>query len=349
MRIVKTQEKQILFLSLEDVINCGGTDVAQAADDLENGFRLLYSGKIIQPMKTTLRAKKDKHEHSIGLVNFLPAYISLGDEEVISCKALGAMPSNVERGFPRATGVITLFDSETKSPICIMDAQAISATRTGGVSLLAARKFASSDIEEIGLVGAGVNMRTQLLGLSLALKKLKKVRIFSRGNSKKLFAKEMGERTGLSITPVESAKEAVSNCRMYVTCLPNVNKPAVMNEYVIKQGVTIFNIGCYENEDTILARMDRVIADIWEQGKHRGVQSHAIAVAHGIIPEQKIEDLAPIIAGVKPGRISENENIFFCPTGLGFEDAIVAWRVYKNAVDKQIGTWLTLWKSHKWI
>lgn len=344
-----SMNKEILFLSMEQVVECGGGNVSLAAKDIQRAFELFVAGEVIQPHKTTLKVTSKGAEQGTGLVNFLPAYVNFDGNEIYSVKALGAMPSNVEKGIPRATGLITLFDSATKSPICIMDAQVISATRTGAVSLLAAKKFVRPDVQEIGLVGAGINMRTQLLGLKEAIPGLKKVKIHSRGESKIRFAVEMAERTGLEIIPVETAREAVTNMDMIVTCLPNVSKPVVMADDVKMSGVTVFNIGCYECEDVLLKRMDRVVADIWEQGKHRGVQSHAVAVKNGVILETKIEDLAPVLTDKAPGRITKDENIFFCPTGLGFEDAVVAWRIYNTALNKGIGTKLDLWKSTKWI
>ena len=346
---MSTCEKWILFLSLEDVIKCGGSDIELAALDIQKGFERLIQGKVIQPCKTTLKDTTGEHEHTAGLVNVLPSYINLGDEAIFGCKVLGAMPPNVDIGLPRASGLVNLFDSITKTPLCVMEAQVISATRTGAVTLLAARKIADPETEEIGLIGAGVNMRTQLLGLSLALPKLKKVRIYSRGESKYIFAKEMGEKTGLNIEPVESAPEAVEDCKLIVTCLPNMKSPVVKADWVRKKGVTVINIGCYESEINLLKRMDRVIADIWEQGKHRGIQTHAIAVREGVISEDLVEDLGPLITGKVPGRQSSDENIFFAPTGLGFEDAVVAWRVYKEAVKQDAGVKLSLWKSSKWV
>jgi ornithine cyclodeaminase len=341
--------KEILFLSMEQVVECGGGDVTLAAQDIQRAFELFGQGEIIQPPKTTLKVTTKGAEQGTGLVNFLPAYVNFDGDEIYSVKALGAMPSNVQNGVPRATGLITLFDSKTKSPLCIMDAQVISATRTGAVSLLAAKKFVRPDVEEIGMVGAGVNMRTQLLGIKAAIPGLKKVRVHSRGESKYRFAIEMSERTGLEIIPVDTAKEAVSGLDMIVTCLPNVSQPVVMSDFVKSHGVTVFNIGCYECEDTLLKRMDRVVADIWEQGKHRGAQTHAIAVKNGVINENMVEDLAPVLTGKKPGRLTKDENIFFCPTGLGFEDAVVAWRVYNRAKKLGLGTKLDLWKTPKWI
>jgi ornithine cyclodeaminase len=340
---------KILFLSLENVIAAGGANVVLAAKDILQGFHLMADNKVLQPHKTTLKPLHKQSTKSEGLVNVLSAYLDSGENEVYGAKVLGAMPSNVALGLPRATGLITLFDGITKSPLCIMDAQAISATRTGAVTYLAVQKLAPQDIEEVGLVGAGVNMRTQLLGLRYALPKLKRVYVHSRGESKFLFAKEMGQRTELDIIPVDTALEAVKNKRLIVTCLPNVLSPIVKDEWLIRKGLTHINIGCYESETSILGWMDRVVADMWEQGKHRGVQTHAQAVKQGVISESKIEDLGPILTGKVKGRTFEDENIFFAPTGLGFEDIAVAFRVYQDALKQGKGQFLDLWQSSKWI
>lgn len=285
----------------------------------------------------------------MGLINVLPAYVNFGEVEIYSCKALGAMPSNVAKGLPRATGTVTLFDPETKTPVCIMDAQVISAIRTGAVSALAAKKLIPEDAESICMIGAGVNMRTQLLGFKAALPKLKKIFVYSSKDTKYQFAKVMSERLGLDIVPIESPEEAIRNASVIVTCLPNGVPPVVKAEWVIQKGVTIFNIGGHETEYQLLGRMDRVIADLWQQAKKRGTQPHALAVKHGVIPEEKVEEIAPVITGSVKGRSSETENIFFSPTGLGFEDAVVAHRIYQTALQNGVGTKFTLWENSDWI
>jgi ornithine cyclodeaminase/alanine dehydrogenase-like protein (mu-crystallin family) len=88
---------------------------------------------------------------------------------------------------------------------------------------------------------------------------------------------------------------------------------------------------------------------LWQQGKHRGVQTHAMAVKEGLILESKIEDLTPILLDKIHGRTTKEENIFFCPTGMGFTDAMVAWEIFNRAIELKIGTKLKLWKNHKWI
>ena len=259
------------------------------------------------------------------------------------------MPSNVEKGLPRAVGLITLFDPETKAPVCIMDGQVISAIRTGAISALAARKIVPSEVDTVGMIGAGVNMRTQLLGLSKVLPNLKNVLVFSRFNTKHEFTEKMSKLTGLNIVPVESAEDAVMNQKFVVTCLPNGVQPIVQDSWVGKKGITIFNIGGHEVDENVLVRMDRVIADVWEHAKVRASQSHAKAFFKNLITEDKIEDLTPLLVGKVNGRTTSDQNFFFCPTGLGFADAIIAARIYKTAKKKKFGQTINQWKDCQWI
>lgn len=341
--------KEILLLSHENVLQCGGADIYSAIEEIDKAFKAFVLGDVLQPDKTTLKFTKKGEENRMGLVNVLPAYVNFGDTEIYSCKALGAMPSNVLKGIPRATGTITLFDPETKTPICIMDAQVISAIRTGAVSALAAKKLIPSDVDSICMIGAGVNMRTQLLGLKAALPKLKKVLVYSSKETKYQFAEVMSERLGLEIIPVESPENAIRTSSVIVTCLPNGVPPVVKEEWIMSNGVTIFNIGGHETEYQSLARMDRVIADLWQQAKKRGTQPHALAVKHGVIQEEKVEEIAPIITSTVKGRSSKSENIFFSPTGLGFEDAVVAHKIFQTAQKDGIGTKFALWENSNWI
>ena len=341
--------KEMLLLSHENVLQSGGADIYSAIEEIDKAFKAFVLGDVLQPEKTTLKFTKKGEENRMGLVNVLPAYVNFGDVEIYSCKALGAMPSNVDKGIPRATGTITLFDPETKTPICMMDAQVISAIRTGAVSALAAKKLMPQDLESICLIGAGVNMRTQLMGIKAALPKLRTVYVHSRNSSKINFSEVMSEKLGLQIIPVTDPEGPIREASVIVTCLPNGVPPIVKDEWVRKSGVTIFNIGGHETEYQLLSRMDRVIADLWQQAKKRGTQPHALAVKNGIISENKVEEIAPILTGSINGRTSADENIFFSPTGLGFEDAVVAHRVYETALRMGIGTKFALWENSHWI
>lgn len=347
MRVAKPGS--LLFLSRADVIALGATEMSLATMVVQKAFAGLGTGNVLQPAKTSLKYA-GQHEKYGGLVNVLPAAYRDESGSVYGLKALGAMPSNVERGIPRATGVVLLFDGETKTPVALMDGQVISAMRTGAVSALAAEKLCRTDSKILGLIGAGVNMRTQLLGLLHALPGIKEVRVYSRGDSKHDFVRAMSQRfPAVMFTATDTAEQAAEAADVVVTCVANSDAPVIAKEAVNRPGVTVFNIGCLENEPELLADMDLIVSDYWEHSKHRGVQTHAVAYQRGIIGDDDVVNLDEIVAGSHPGRTSNEQRVFFCPTGLGVEDVVFAQALAEKAVAEGVGTYLQLWGDAAWI
>jgi ornithine cyclodeaminase len=68
-----------------------------------------------------------------------------------------------------------------------------------------------------------------------------------------------------------------------------------------------------------------------------------------VIDEARVEVMTPIANGERPGRVSDQDEIFFSPTGMGFEDVLLAWRVLKSARAKGIGRQMRLWSEPRWI
>lgn len=325
-------------------------DISMVVGQVEAALLAWDRGDVLQPAKTTLKYL-DQHERYGGLVNVLPAALRDERGEIYAVKALGAMPSNVEHGLPRATGVITLFDGTTKTPVAVMDGQVISAMRTGAVSALAARVLCSTDTKHLGLIGAGVNMRTQLLGLLYTLSELETVTVYSRGDSKHDFVATMSKRfPSVNFCAANSSREAVEHADVVVTCVANADQPVVAADDLNRPGLTVFNIGCLENEPKLLATMDLVVADYWEHSKHRGVQTHAVAYQQGYIRDEDVVDLKDIVGGGKVrGRTSREQRIFFAPTGLGVEDVAVAREILSRAESQNVGQLLELWSDEPWI
>ena len=260
------------------------------------------------------------------------------------------MPSNVEHGIPRATGVVLLFDGDTKTPLALMDGQVISAMRTGAVSALAAAKLCRANTKTLGLIGAGVNMRTQLLGLLHALPGVREVRVYSRGGSKHDFVRTMAGRfPAVRFVAADTAEQAAEAADVVVTCVANSDAPVVAKEALDRPSITVFNIGCLENEPELLQTMDLIVSDRWEHSKHRGVQTHAVAYQRGIIGDDDVMDLGDILGGDHPGRTSDQQRIFFCPTGLGVEDIVLAQALAEKAIAEGVGMHLQLWEGEAWI
>ena len=57
-----------------------------------------------------------------------------------------------------------------------------------------------------------------------------------------------------------------------------------------------------------------------------------------------------MVADLKQGRTDSSERIFFNPIGMGIHDLSESHRVYKNALQRKIGTSLVYFeKSNGWL
>lgn len=66
---------EMIYLSQEDVIRCGGMSMDKAIDDLEEVFRLYDKGDYILPGKIVMKRPEPNAEETTGRINAMPGYI----------------------------------------------------------------------------------------------------------------------------------------------------------------------------------------------------------------------------------------------------------------------------------
>lgn len=339
---------EFLYLSQEDVIAAGGLDMAATMQAVEKAFLLHGEGEVVQPLKVVLRWGPPETEETMGRIMAMPSYLG-GDLHVAGIKWIPSKPENPRKfGLPRASALIILNDPETGLPLAIMDGTVISAMRTGAATGVAAKYLARPDSEVIGLVGAGVQGRTQLMALNQVLKEIKEVRIYDldRGKAAR-FAREMGDQLSLHIKPVASPREAIVGADAFVTA--TVGTTAYVEGAWIKEGVFHAEISFWDTKLEALQAYDKIVVDDWDQVQHHGVDVSFRAVAAGIIPPTTIYgELGEIVCGKKPGRQTARERIMFNPIGMSINDVAEAYRIYCSALERGIGQRLRLWESPIW-
>jgi ornithine cyclodeaminase len=329
---------EFLYLTQADV-RATGVDMPMVLDAVEDSFRLHHRGQTNLPHKTVL----DLGERERGRGNAMPAYVG-GDYDTFGIKWIAGFPKNpIRHGLPRATGFFVLNDSWKGIPLAIMDCTLLSAMRTGAVTGVGARYLARPDSESVAMIGAGVQARTQLEALQVALPALKEARAFDiRREVAEQYAVEMGDRLGMDVRAVGSAEAAVREADVVVTV--TVADEPIVKEAWMKPGSFFSAVGSYQEEEfAVVENSDRVVVDGLEHVLHRGTPVIALMVAQGMINEDEIADLGAIVCGDEPGRQTPDERIFFSPIGMGTEDVCVCSRVYELAVEKGIGSKLKLW------
>jgi ornithine cyclodeaminase len=223
-----------------------------------------------------------------------------------------------------------------------MDCTLLSAMRTGAVTGVGAKYLARSDSESVAMIGAGVQARTQLESLKVALPGLKEARAFDiRHEAAERYAEEMSERLSMNVQATDSAEAAVRDADIVVT-VTVADEPIVKDAWM-KPGSYFAAVGSYQEEEfAVVQSSDKVVVDGLEHVLHRETPVIALMVAQGMIEAQDIVELGAIVCGEAPGRETPDERIFFSPIGMGTEDVCVCYRVYQAAVEKGIGNHLGL-------
>jgi len=336
------------YLSQEDVVAAGGLDMRMAMTAIEKAFRLLAEGKVIIPSKIVMVLPPSERER--GRINGLAAYLG-GDMEVCGIKWIPGFPRNpVERRIPRANALIILNDAETGLPIAITDGTLLSAMRTGAVGGIGAKYLAREDSEIVGLIGMGVQARTQAMALKEALPTLKEIRGYDLDKKKaERTAEDIEDLTGIPTRAVSNPREAVTGADI-VDTVTVADEPIVKDAWM-KKGSLFIHVGSYvEEECEVVLHSNKIVVDDWEVVKHRKTPILARMYDDGLVKDKDIyANLDEIVVGKKAGRQTEEERIFFAPIGMAHEDIAVAFMIYKRAKQSDIGTKLHLWNRPLWI
>ena len=166
-----------LFLSQDDVVEAGGTDMPAVIDVVEGAFRLKAEGQVMNPNKVMLTWSDEPGTQELhGRIMAMPAWVG-GEWDVAGLKWIPSVPANLGRGLPRANAIVLLSDRETGLPVAVLDGTVISAMRTGAVTGVAIRHLARP-MRRAGLLGAGVLTRTQLMALAATRPGLEIARVY---------------------------------------------------------------------------------------------------------------------------------------------------------------------------
>jgi ornithine cyclodeaminase len=345
----QSKKVEFIYLSQEDVIDAGGLDMDGTIDAIEKSFTLHGKGDIVQPSKPVIRWGGPETEETRGRIMTMPSYLG-GDLNVAGLKWIPSMPANPKKlGMPRASAIIILSDPDNGFPLSVMDGTIVSAMRTGAATGVAAKYLANPDSTVAGIIGAGVQSRTQLMAINSVFKnQLEKIKVFDLDQEKtKAFAKEMSEELHVNVVSAESAEEAIRDSDIVITATMSTF-PYVKGEW-LKEGAFHSEISFWDTSEDELVHYDKVVVDDYEHVRHHGVDVAFRAVEKGIIEEGAVTNLGDIILKNKEGRTDKSQKILFNPIGMSIHDVSEAYRVYKNAEQQNLGRKLPLWEHPHWL
>lgn len=362
---------EFLYLSEKDTIEAGVLDAEKCVNNAEEIFTLLSKGDY-------LMGGSNHNSHGLGLVfpkespfpnmpvagpdrrfMAMPAYLG-GRFDVCGNKWYGSNAANPKKGLPRSVLTVTLNDKDTGEPLAFMSANLLSAARTGAVPGVAARHLARKDSEVIAVLGCGQINRSCLRTILTQLPNIKKIvcyDIFEQAAQS--FLDWAKKETGIDGI-VESDLETAVKDADVLTVAASRLAPLYVKDQWLKAGVTVLITGpmlsddsfwtsatlIYDNVRLHEAYVQDAIDSGDKEGYYKGIIGGPIytLIDAGRMP--KLADstsIGDVIRGIKPGRTSDDERIIFVACGMATFDVGLGFDLYKTALEKGIGTKLTLW------
>jgi ornithine cyclodeaminase/alanine dehydrogenase-like protein (mu-crystallin family) len=316
---------ELVYLTQQEVIDCG-LSFADAIRIVEGSLLEHGLGEVENPPKPAVHPLPDAFLHA------MPGYLKR--PRIVGLKWVSGFFSNPARGLPSISGLIILNDADSGLPTAVMDCAYITALRTAAVSAAAARRLARRDSTTIGLVGAGVQGRYNVLALRQVLPALATVQVFdANGPTLARFVADVGRLSGLRIVQADSISAAFAGADVVITATGWLDEPIFFGKWV-GPGALILPIHARGWEARTIRDCDKLIVDDWGQFHHSTGEPGGIY--HPLPP--LYAQLGEIVAGRKSGRENAAERIIDFNYGLAIHDVAMATEVLSIAKAKGLGT-----------
>src|SRR6266404_6616436 len=325
--------KELLYLSHSDVVSAG-LGMAEIIAALEEMFLEKAEGRVEMPPKIGIHTMPDTMPDAF--IHAMPA--SIPARKAAGMKWVGGYPHNSKRELPYVTGLLILNDPDTAIPVALMDCTWITAHRTGAATAVAAKYLARSESSTVGILGCGVQGRSNLEALKV-LFPLRKAYAYDKHADRAVrYAQEMSRRIGIEVVAVGDPRQAVVASDMVVTAGPILRTPhATIQRGWLGEGAfaSLVDFDSYWHPDA-LREADKFCTDDVPQLHHYRDLGYFqdIPAVHA--------DLGELVTGRKPGREKPSERTIACNLGLALDDMATAPLIYQRALEKGIGTWLPL-------
>lgn len=337
-----------VFLSQEDVVAAGGTDMPAVIEVIEGAFRLKAAGQVINPNKVLMTwsdepGTQEKH----GRIMAMPAWVG-GEWDVAGMKWIPSVPANIARGLPRANALVLLSDRETGLPVAVLDGTVVSAMRTGAVTGVAIRHLAREAARTAGLLGAGVLTRTQLMALAATRPGLDVARVYDPNTARtEALLAELAPTLPFGVAVAHSEREACEGADIIIPSTLAVT-PTIAKEWVPEGGLVVL-VSSLDGPEDLHEVTDLLVVDDRDHEGTADTRYLRRLRDAGIAAADDAVDLAEIVSGAHPGRRSEADRIVCSPVGLGMDDVVTAAYVLRNARELGLGTPLRLREDPLWM
>jgi ornithine cyclodeaminase/alanine dehydrogenase-like protein (mu-crystallin family) len=315
--------RHTLIISGQQVRQLLGMDACIQA--VEGAFRLHGEGRAETPAVASVRTVGGGFHVKAGVLGTAAG-------EYFAAKTNANFPANpAERGLPTIQGTIVLHDAVNGFPLAVLDSMEITAMRTAAATAVAARHLARRDAKTLAIIGCGLQGAQHLAALRL-VRPLERVVLYDSDEAAARRLAGLAGEAGIPAALAPSAGEAANGVDLCVTCTSSTD--FLLHAADVAAGTFVAGVGVDAEHKRELAPEllagSKVVVDVLAQCAGFGDLHHAIDA--GVMSSADVHaELGGVVAGIQPGRVSEDEIIVFDSTGMALQDVAAAALVYERA------------------
>ncbi|MCA8984699.1 MAG: ornithine cyclodeaminase family protein [Planctomycetaceae bacterium] len=217
--------------------------------------------------------------------------------------------------------LVGLYNEETGTLAGLLEADFLGQLRTAAASGIATKFLARPDASRLGIIGTGLQARTQAWAIQVA-RDVRQVRVYGRDQPRRTaFARQLEIDLGLPVLACDSASDVVANSDILVTA--TTSQSPVFSGTDLQPGTHLCAIGSNfirksELDLETFRRVQLVCCDSREQCQREAGDFQA-PLHEGLLDWENIHELAAVVAG-KIQRPHPNAITLFKSVGLGLQD-----------------------------
>jgi alanine dehydrogenase len=265
---------------------------------------------------------------------------SLGGEvDAAGVKVVSDFYDNFQHNLPSELAVLMLFDRRIGVPKAIIDASAITDMRTGAVTAIGAKHLARKNSRVLGHIGArgtaywNVRLLDKIFDFA-------EIRVHSRRKeSRDRFGARLERDLHKKITVTDDWETCVRDADIVVEASRLVTPEPLLKTEWIRKGALVMPYGTVSAVELSLADIaDKFLMD--DFGQARAGQFGALKPLFdaGKLHEGRFHaEIGQVVAGIRPGRESDDETILFWHRGLSLSDIALGHAMLAKGARMGIG------------
>jgi len=290
--------------------------------EIRTGFEQSSLGYSVTPPKVYVNT-------AVSDMRCMPSYLPKYNPRYCGVKIISVAPNNRACGLPCVLGEYLLRDAATQQLLAILQAEEMTAYRTGAATGVATDALARRDCETLGIVGTGKQAYYQVKAILTVRPSIATIKLVDRAKERAIAFKAQYEREFGIDTAVVKLNDAVDSD--ILTTVTPATKPFIVPE-MLRPGMHLNGVGADSKTKIEFApdvlRKARIVVDDLTQCIHSGEVYQGLE--RGLITEQDLIPLGDVLTGKALGRTNDEEITFFKSTGVAFEDLITAILVYER-------------------